>query len=492
MRAGTTTALLVLGLAAAGIALATAVARVPQAQAQAQAQATQPAPPAAPAKPVTSAPLAAPKMAPKVASEAQTIALPVGKVEVVQLPAPARDVVVANPNIADVIVHTPTQVYIVGKAIGETNIFFVAANGRITHHVVARVEMDLGPARAAIQVLLANESIEIKAVNDSIVLSGTVRSGKSSADASAVVRRFVKEDVNVVNMIRIIEDQQVLLQVRVAEVQRNVLKNLGFQMDFNRVIGGDRFSLTSLIPDQERGALGALVVNDLGLGRGVFSALERQGLIKTLAEPTLTAISGEPASFLAGGTVPIVTGVDQNGNPVVSQKEVGVSLSFTPVVLANDQISLRIATEVSRRDRANRVALRIGANDVQIEGLSIRRAGSTVTLPSGGNLMIAGLLQEDEFNDIDSTPGFKDLPVLGALFRSTRFQKFQSELVVVVTAYLVRPVDGKQKLAMPTDGFAPASDIDMYLMGRLHSQYSKKKDRQQIPMLRGPFGYIME
>jgi pilus assembly protein CpaC len=481
-------AALLLGLRASGLALLAALLGEPAAL----AQAIQPPPPA-PVKPVAPAPLAAPRAAPKATPGPETVVLPVGRAEIVKLPRPVRDVVVAKSEVADVIVKTPTQVYVVGKTVGETNIFFIAGDGTITHNLLARVEMDLGPARAALQALLADESIEIKALNESIVLSGSVRSSKASADASAVARRFVKEDANVVNMLRILEDQQVLLQVRVAEVQRNVLKNLGFQMDFNRVIGGDRFSVTSTVPvTLESAATGALVINDLGLGRGVFSALERQGLVKTLAEPTLTAISGEPASFLAGGTVPIVTGVDQNGNPVLTQREVGVGLSFTPVVLANDQISLRIATEVSRRDRTNRVTVRIGNNNVEIEGLSIRRAGSTVTLPTGGNLMIAGLLQDDEFNDIDATPGFKDLPVLGALFRSTRFQKAQSELVVMVTAYLVRPVEGRQKLALPTDGFAPASDIDIYLMGRLHAQYAKRKERPQIPMLRGPFGYIME
>ena len=437
--------------------------------------------------PVTQVPLVAP--ASRVEPEAITLSL--NKVHLVELPSAIRDVVVANPEIVDVIVKTPMQVYLVARTLGATNIFFISPNGEVLRQIQAAVEFDLVPVRTAVSAVLPNASVELKAVNDSVVLNGTVRSAKESADASSVVRRFVKEDANVVNLLRILEDQQVLLQVRVAEVQRNVLKTLGFDTAFNRVNDGQRLSfLTSgtSVVSTDRVVRGEIRIDDLGLVNGVFSALERQGLVKTLAEPALTAVSGETASFLVGGEVPVPAGIDSNGNTIIKFRDVGVSLNFTPVVLSNNQISIRIATEVARRDPDTRVNI---GNAGTAEGFTVRRAGSTVTLPTGGNLMIAGLLQNDEIHNFQGLPGLMHVPVLGQMLRANRFTLFQSELVVLVTAYLVRPVEPKKKLALPTDGFAPATEIDIYLFGRLRHQYSNKA-LTEVPKVQGPFGYILK
>ena len=240
---------------------------------------------------------------------------------------------------------------------------------------------------------------------------------------------------------------------------------------------------------------GTVTFNKLGLQAAAFAALERQGLIKTLAEPALTAISGETANFLAGGEIPTPSGVDNQGRLIIEFREFGVALSFTPTVLDHDQINLRISTEVSRQSNENRLILPFGAanESVDVLGLSIRRAQSTVNLTSGTSMMIAGMIQRDEVNQTDGTPWLKDVPILGALFRSQAFQNNETELVVLVTPYIVKPVKPTNKLNLPTDGFASASDTDLYLLGRLYKQYSRNKSgRQKIPIIQGPVGYVLK
>jgi pilus assembly protein CpaC len=427
--------------------------------------------------------------------DAQNISIPLNKAHPVDLPEPVSEVVVANPEIADVIVKSPTNVFIIARAMGATDVFFNNARGDTILHAAIVVEGDLTAAQQAISELLPKSKIKLKDLNGSIVLTGNVRSASESANASAIASRFIGENASVINMLRIMEDQQVLLKVRVAEIQRNVLKNLSAVTDFNRVIrnrnlnfqttGGTAFAT---------GITGSVTFNYMGLVGSAFSSLERQGLVKTLAEPALTAISGESANFLAGGQVPVPSGVDTQGNLVVEFRDFGVSLSFTPVVMANRQISLTISTEVSRQASENKLVLPFGTNNqtVDVIGLSVRRAESTVNLPSGGSLMIAGLIQSEEFNQFDGTPWLGDIPILGALFRSPAFQRSETELVVLVKAFLVRPVEPSRKLALPTDGFVPASDFDMFLMGRLYKQYAPSGKPGRIPTIKGPFGYIME
>ena len=415
------------------------------------------------------------------------ISIPLDKAHLVTLPGPVRDVIVPNPNIVDIIIKRPMEVYLVAKAIGETNIFFVGKSGDVILHLEVVVQIGLEGANAALEAVFPNGGIKLNSVNNSIVITGSVRSARDSADAATVVRRFVQNDTEVINMLRVIGDQQVMLKVRVAEIQRTAVKILGSSVTF-----GDTVSVVtsgaSAVPGAE--AVGVLFanVNFLGLKNLTFSALETRGLAKTLAEPTLVAVSGETANFLAGGEFPVPTGRDEDGNITITFKKFGVTLSFTPVVLSKTQITLRIKTEVSRLDSNQQIQL-FGTN---IQGLSVRRADSTVSMTSGGSIMIAGLLQNDEFNDIEGLPWLKDIPVLGAMFSSKNFQNNQSELVILVTAYIARPAQPGTALSLPTDGFVPSSDSDIYLLGQLYKRYAKRARADAVPMVRGPVGYLME
>lgn len=418
-----------------------------------------------------------------------SISIPLDKAHLLALPGPVRDVIVPNPDVVDIIVKRPTEVYLVAKKIGETNIFFVGKNGNVILHVEAVVQIGLEGAKAAIDAIFPNGAIKLSSVNNSIVISGKVRSANDSANAAKVVRRFVKDDTEVINMLQIIGDQQVLLKVRVAEIQRTAVKSLGSNLNVDT---GDSFELNTLgagvgVAANPFGTLFAQI-NKLGIQDLTFSALESRGLAKTLAEPALVSISGETANFLAGGEFPVPTGRDDNNNITIEFKKFGVSLSFTPVVLSSNQMSLRIKTEVSRLDASEQIQL-FGTT---VKGLSVRRADSTVSMASGDGIMIAGMLQNDEFNEIEGLPWLKDIPVLGPLFGSKGFQNNQTELVVMVRAYIARPVSPETSLSLPTDGFVPASDFDFYLMGRLYKRYAKRARPGVAPMVRGPVGYLME
>jgi pilus assembly protein CpaC len=352
------------------------------------------------------------------------------------------------------------------------------------------VNVGLDGARVALKALLPHADIELKAVNRSIMIAGSVRSAEEAANAATVVRRFVQNDAEVINMLRVLGDQQVLLKVRIAEVQRTALKVLGSSFDFAKTVSGRTISgFVDGASLNTADAFGAVFVdiNKLGFQSATFSALESRGLAKILAEPALVAISGETANFLAGGEFPIPVSRDDDEIAIVFKK-FGVSLSFTPVVLASNKISLRINTEVSRLDSSEEILI----SGTSVKGLSVRRADSTVSLASGGSLMIAGLIQNDIFSGMDGLPWLKDIPILGTLFRSARFQNNQSELVIMVTAYLARQVDGEGRLSLPTDGFVPASDFDMFLMGQLYKRYGKRPRPDRVPMVNGPIGYIME
>ena len=256
--------------------------------------------------PLALEPLAAPNDIPP----PQSIAVPLNKVHLVDLPEPVRDIIVANPEIVDAIVRTSQQVYLVARGLGTTNLFFVGQDGNVVLHVAVQVEIDLSAVRAAVASLLPDANIDLAALNDNIVITGTVRSTKEAADASAIARRFVEEETDVINMVTVLEDQQVLLQVRIAEFQRSVLRNLGVATTFNKVIHGDRqISFTTSGGGAFASAVsGSIGIDFQGLVQTAFIALERQGLVKTLAEPTLTAISGQTANFLAGGEFPVPSG----------------------------------------------------------------------------------------------------------------------------------------------------------------------------------------
>ncbi len=441
------------------------------------------------------APSAAQESAGETTAAPDFLTLSLNKARVFELPRDARDVLVSNPAIADVVIKTPRTVYVLGQQVGDTNMFFFDAEGEVILRLEIRVELDLTGLREALAEIVPDERIEVTAVNEDIVLRGTVRSARAAEDARLIARRFVEADENIVNMVGILSQQQVMIRVRVAEIDRTVLKDLGVNTTI-RVAGAAQTSalltpLTAVGAD----AFSRLVFN---IASGTFDqlnialdAVEQQDLAKTLAEPTLTAVSGENANLLVGGqiVIPASVTVSAEGQVTVETEfqPFGVILSFTPVVLDSGLISLKLSTEVSEVSQALGFEVLPGTI---VPGLILNRAETTVELPSGGGIVIAGLLQDDISNTITGIPGLKDIPILGALFRSERFQRDETELIIAVTPYLVSAVS-EQTIALPTDGFAPASDFDLYLLGRLHGVYAKSEALQPARLM-GPIGYIME
>ncbi|NQV21727.1 MAG: type II and III secretion system protein family protein, partial [Rhodospirillales bacterium] len=353
--------------------------------------------------------------------------------------------------------------------------------------------------------MLPEEAIEVSALGTSVILAGTVRTPRAAEDARLMAARHVGDPEAVINRIKIAQVQQVSLRVRVAEVQRTIMKDL----NLNGAIGTHRaapsagttntfFSTIGLTKGggQAASGIGRLGGNiGLAMASGGFlggaallmDALESDGLIRTLAEPTLTSMSGEEARFLAGGEFPVPTGVDNNGRVKIEFKEFGVSLAFRPVVLDDGRINLNVATEVSEIDDANAIIL----SDLRIPALKTRRASTTVELPSGAALVIGGLLQNDYKNVIDGFPGLRNIPILGALFRSVDFQRQETELVITVTPYLVEPFNDND-VVLPTDGYVPPNDLEMYLLGKLQVAYGRKEGEVPDGKPAGPIGYIVK
>jgi pilus assembly protein CpaC len=298
--------------------------------------------------------------------------------------------------------------------------------------------------------------------------------------------RYVPSD-NIVNMLRVRNEQQVLLKVRFAEVNRQAVKEFGFDSSLNLSTGDFLFGVaTGLGPSAN--TFGTITGSLTGSNNFDVSinALERNNLVKILAEPTVTSISGEPASVLVGGEFPIpVPG--QNNSVTIEFKSFGVILEFTPVVMSDERISLRVNAEVSATTNENSIVV----EGFLVPSLIVRRANTTVDLPSGGSLVIAGLLQNDINASIQGFPGLMNIPVLGALFRSANFQRDETELVVLVTPYLVRPV-AEIDVAYPSDGFAPPSDLEMYLLGRINSVYAERRPTPSGEEIAGPIGFIVE
>jgi pilus assembly protein CpaC len=452
----------------------------------------------------TNAPASAPKRVQIPVEPMKEAALPgaapqfeiaLNKTRAVELDRAVRDVIIGNPDIADIVVRAPGEVYLIGRAVGVTNVFLVDANGGLIRQLEVVVQPDGQSVQAALRDLLPKERLSAKGVGDSIVLSGVASTDAAAAQAQSIARRFVQDDAHIVNMITIGNEQQVLIKVKVAEMQKSVLKELGasnlvspqtlgpLALDFATAATGLSSSVFA-------GTLG-ITSNDVD---ATFQLLETQGLLRTLAEPNLLAVSGEPASMLAGGEYPVVAVSDDGdtGTVSVEYKPFGVSLAFLPVVMGPGRIWLKVSTEVSALSQQNSVVIPFGDDSFQILGLQTRRANSTIELPSGGGIMIAGLLQNDIQSTVNGVPGLMDLPILGTLFRSTSFQRNETELVILVSVVLAKPAD-PDMLASPTDGFAPSHDLDRYFIGNLQNIYVKKPAAADLPPEgpKGPIGYII-
>jgi pilus assembly protein CpaC len=436
----------------------------------------------------------------------QSLALPVGRSAVVDLPVDARDVLVSNPNVATAVLRTPRRIYVMGLKSGATDAMFFDGNGRRLLSLNIRVDQNTAALADTINRVLPGSQVRVEAMDDSVILSGSVRSLSDADKAAQIAAAAVDKPEHVLNMLSIAGKDQVMLKVRIVEMDRSIIKQLG--MNWQALInqaGSTQFFLSTAASYGINGALlggltgGAKYNKNGNTVQGEVQAFERDGLVRTLAEPNLTAVSGEPAKFLVGGEFPVPVGEDNNGRVTIEFKPFGVGLGFTPIVLSEGRISLKLTTEVSELSNQGSFSLFAGGGSggtgtgatIVVPGLTVRRADTTVELPSGGSLMIAGLLQDKSSQDIDAIPGLKDLPVLGALFRSRDYQSGQTELVVIVTPYLVNPTSPSQ-LQTPIDGLQLANDRDTILLGRLNKTYKHEAPTATGRTYQGPYGYVVE
>lgn len=445
------------------------------------------------------------------------IALSTGRGRLVNLPMAVSDVMISDPDVADIQMRSSRQAYILAKKAGETSLFAVAPSGQVVYSVNLRVSANIESVAEMLKMALPESSVTATPMNGILLLTGVVATPKDGQEAERLARALVGYDLEVVNRTKTATPVQVSLQVRIAEVNRAVVRNIGVNLLSRDLTGGFLFGVAqgrpfgtisdrdlSTLPQGDASGLyqqppgtitlpldpqtGKFIVKpatlfdmtDLGQGAGrtnlglagnlfgidlmaAIDLAENQGLATTLAQPNLTAVSGQTASFLAGGEIPIPT-ASQVGQVSVEYKQYGVSLEFTPIVLSDGRISIRVRPEVSQLTNAGAVQV----NGFTIPALSTRRVETTVELGSGQSFMIGGLMQNSQNNSVDKAPLLGDLPILGSLFRSREFRKNQTELVVIVTPYLVKPVSAND-VKLPTDGLSAPGDIEQLLLGNTYS-----------------------
>jgi len=439
---------------------------------------------------------------------ARFVALGIGKSMVIDLPADIKDVLVSNPQIANAVVRSARRAYVIGVAIGQTNIYFFDADGRQIAGFDIAVKRDLNGLRDALKQLLPDDDVKIEGVNDGVMLSGSVANAAEAQQAVDVATRLVGDINKVVNALTVRGRDQIMLKVTVAEVQRSVIKQLGINLNGSLGYGNTVINFNTANPFSANGqALSSTAIGgQFGPVTGnsvaaTLQAMERAGVLRTLAEPNLTAISGESASFLAGGEFPVPGGfvcdsTTHNCQIEVQFKKFGVGLNFTPVVLSGGRISLKVMSEVSEVTSDNELILQQAVSatssaSVTIPGIKTRRAETTVEIPSGGSLAMAGMIQEQTKQQINGLPGLMQLPILGALFKSRDFINNTTELMVIVTPYVVHPV-ARKDLSLPDDGFADASDPATILLGRLNRIYGSAGHVEPHGGYFGQYGFIIE
>ena len=433
------------------------------------------------------------------------VALGVGKSVVVDLPREAKDVLVADPKIANAVIRSAQRAYIIGAAVGQTNVVFFDGDGNQVASYDIAIKRDLNGIRAALQQSIPGVNIE--GVGDSVILTGSVSSPVEATTAGEVAARLVGGADKVVNSIVVRGRDQVMLKVTVAEVRRDIVKQLGVDLSANMNYGTAAVVFNNSNPFTANNAplvsgntLTGAALNKAGVPTvtATLRAMESAGVVRTLAEPNLTAISGESATFISGGEFPIPTGVTCQTTTsgtigqcvqTVSFKKFGISLNFTPVVLTEGRISLKVMTEVSEISTEN--ALTGGANGTTIPSIKTRRADTTLEVPSGGSIAMAGLIQEQTKQAVNGMPGVDQIPILGQLFRSQDFINHETELMVIVTPYVVRAVAQKE-LSRPDDGFAPASDAQSALLARINRIYGVAARAEPIGATPANFGFIID
>lgn len=456
----------------------------------------------------------------------QTIKLGLNKSIVIDLPADAYDILVANPSVADAVTRTARRIYLFGKAVGQTNIFVFGPNGEQIVSLDLAVERDVAGLEDYIKRFIPDADITVELLNDNVVLTGTVETPLDAKRAEQLATIFVSGgeattgqysqtasggssqsgvDIDnpdsarrvsqIVNLLQIVGEDQVTLKVTVAEVSRNVMKQLGVNM----LTSGNGNGITWNTISNPIAGLGKPLASSSRIGGDLltayFNAMEQSGVMKTLAEPSLTAVSGEKATFRVGGEFNMVSGRSTDPDTgqttfEVEKLEYGIGLEFVPVVLSPGRISLKIRTQVSEPTTEGSVGLQAGT-ELGTNLLSIRKrlADTTVELPSGGSMMIAGLVRDDVRQAVNGMPGISKIPVLGTLFRSRDFVRNETELVVIVTPYLVKPV-ARTALAKPDDNFNAASDGAGMFLGRVNRVYGTMKTDKPDGRYHGMVGYI--
>lgn len=448
---------------------------------------------------VTAAPLAAVPTATATAQQVvkptQEIVLSIGRGELVTVPGTMADVFVANENIADVQVKSQRQLYVFGRAGGETTIYASNERGDVIFSANVRVGSNIGSVDQMLALAMPDAKISVATMGtNTVLLTGTVAAPEDAAEAERLVQAFLGEGTNVISRLKTATPLQVNLKVTIAEVSRSLLREIGgnlntidgssgfrFGVGTGRPIGGAEYSPQGPLAVGNAIGSAAFVLPDgteikgpavssadrttlSGLGKlfgidmlGALDLAERLGLVNTLTEPNLTALSGETATFLAGGEfpIPIAQGL---GQVTVQFRQFGVSLAYTPTVLSNGRISMRVRPEVSELSTQGSITL----NGFQVPALTTRRTETTVELGSGQSFMIAGLMSANSQNLLDKAPGLGDVPILGNLFRSRQFRRGETELVIIVTPYLVNPVDAKD-IKLPTDGYRSAGELEQFL-----------------------------
>lgn len=418
------------------------------------------------------------------------VVVSVGTSQLVNVGGRMADIFIADEKIADVQVKSANQVFVLGKSPGETTLYATDASGRVIWSSVIRVGNNLSSIDQMLDLAMPEARIQTATMNNTVLLTGTVAAPEDAAEAERLVSAFVGAQTNVISRLRLATPLQVNLRVRFAEVSRSLVRVLGASVNTFDGTGGFKFGVAQgrdgylpqwtvggngglFVGGTEAGEGGSLIKQNTGtttlggigkfLGLDLAAALdvgETSGLVTTISEPNLTALSGETADFLAGGEypIPVSSGL---GSTSIEYKKYGVSLSYTPTVLANGRISIRVRPEVSELSSQGAVVV----SGFQIPSLTVRRAETTIELGSGQSFMIAGLLQNGYNSAIEKTPGVADIPILGNLFRSNSFRKGETELVIVVTPYLVQPVDDKD-IVLPTDGLRSVPEFERLLLNK--------------------------
>ncbi|WP_430241295.1 type II and III secretion system protein family protein [Neorhizobium sp. DAR64861/K0K2] len=440
------------------------------------------------------------------------VQLGLNKALVVDLPADAHDILVADPSLADAVTRTSRRIYLFGKTVGQTNIFVFGPNGEEIVSLDVEIERDISGLQQNLRRFLPESDIKVEIISDNIVLSGTVRTPQDSSQAEKLARAFLKggeattrnitaqgnngdadifaenrQQSQIVNLLTIEGEDQVTLKVTVAEVSRQVLKQLGF----NGSISGNKGAINFANPTNLGNAVNTFGSGGLAGSIGAASistymnAMEQAGVMRTLAEPSLTAISGQQAKFYVGGEYRLPADQEvskEDGGTTVSRTvqsvDYGIELNFKPVVLSPGRISLNIETNVSEptyegsATTGNDLDLRVPGNTYM--SIRKREASTTVELPSGGSIVIAGLVQDNVRQAMSGFPGISKVPVFGTLFRSKDFIRNETELVIIATPYLVRPV-ARNEIARPDDNFNPENDAASFFLNRVNKIYGRNE-----------------